>query len=93
MTTKSRCKDRVPCNSGKDVCHFAHTFNVNLDISAGKRKETHSMGICLIGAVAKPFREHHREFEHFQVPEGKGKGPCIGYKSMFKRRRMPGLCQ
>ncbi len=28
MTTKSRSKDRVPCNSGKDVCHFAHTFDV-----------------------------------------------------------------
>ncbi len=42
-------------------------------LPAGKGKETHSVGICIIGTVAKPFREHHREFEHFQLPEKEGK--------------------
>ncbi len=41
MTTKSRSKDRVLCNSGKVVCHFAHTFDDTIYISAGKGKETH----------------------------------------------------
>ncbi len=83
MTTKSRSKDCVLWNSGKAVCHFAHTFDVTIYISAGKGKETHSVGICIIGTVAKPLREHHREFGHFQLPEKEKKGTC-----MFKR-----LCQ
>ncbi len=48
MTTKSRSKDRFPLYSGKAVCHFAHTLDVNTDISAGKGEEP-------------PFREAHSQ--------------------------------
>ncbi len=93
MTTKSRSKDRVLWNSGKAVCHFAHTFDVNIDISAGKGEEPHSVGICLIGQCGEALsRASPQVFEHFQAPEERKKCICNGCKPRFKRREMLGLC-